>query len=593
MAELGLEEAGEGEFTKDGSVDLKGNPVLRSNRGGWRACSFVVVYEVFERMAYFGISSNLVLYMTTKLHQGTVASANNVTNWAGTVWLTPVVGAHIADAYLGRYWTFMIASLIYICGMFLLTLTVSLPSLKPPACPHTSDPNCVQKASSFQLGIFFLALYILAVGTGGTKPNISTIGADQFDSFDPKERAHKLSFFNWWMFSIFFGALFANTVLVYIQDNVGWSIGYGLLTLGLVISVCIFVTGTPFYRHKLPSGSAFTKMARVLVASLKKWRVSLPSDPKMLYELDLAEYSKRKQFSMGSTPTLRCLDKAAVKTEGPITPWNQSTVTQVEETKQMLKMLPILLISLIPSTMVAQVNTLFVKQGNTLNRHIGPHFQIPPASLQGFVTISMLVSVVLYNRIFVPIMRKITKNPRGISLLQRMGIGLIMHIIIMSIASATEHHRLNVAREHGVAETGGKISMTVFILLPQFVLMGIADAFLEVAKIEFFYDQAPEGMKSLGTSYSMIPLGVGNFLSSFLLSTVSDLTKRNGHKGWILNNLNESHLDYYYAFFVGLNCVNFVVFMIVSRLYVYKADIYEFGDGSTVEMVDQYIVVQQ
>jgi dipeptide/tripeptide permease len=273
-----------------------------------------------------------------------------------------------------------------------------------------------------------------------------------------------------------------------------------------------------------------------------------------------------------------------VRTPGLHTPWTLCTVTQVEETKTMLKMLPILFVTFVPSTMVAQTHTLFVKQGTTLDRHIGPHFQVPPASLQGFVTLSMLVCVVLYDRLFVPITRKFTKNPRGITLLQRMGIGLIIHIVIMSIASVTEHHRLSVAREHGVAGSGGEVPLTIFILLPQFVLMGLADAFLEVAKLEFFYDQAPEGMKSLGTSYAMTTLGVGNFLSSVLLSTVSDLTKKNGHKGWITNNLNESYLDYYYAFFVGLNCINFVIFFIVSQLYVYNAEI-EFHKESSQELV--------
>lgn len=129
------------------------------------------------------------------------------------------------------------------------------------------------------------------------------------------------------------------------------------------------------------------------------------------------------------------------------------------------------------------------------------------------------------------------------------------------------------AREHGITEGDQQVPMTIFVLLPQFVLMGTADAFLEVAKIEFFYDQAPENMKSLGTSYSMTTLGVGNFLSSFLLSMVSDLTKRNGHQGWILNNLNASHLDYYYAFFAVLNVMNFIFFLFVARLYVYRAEV--------------------
>ena len=65
-------------------------------------------------MAYYGISTNLVIYLTSKLHEGTVTSSNNVTNWGGTVWMTPILGAYIADAYLGRYWTFVIASAIYL-----------------------------------------------------------------------------------------------------------------------------------------------------------------------------------------------------------------------------------------------------------------------------------------------------------------------------------------------------------------------------------------------------------------------------------------------------------------------------------------------
>lgn len=83
-------------------------------------CWFHIAYEVFERMAYYGIATNLVVYLTDRLHQGIVTSANNVTNWIGTVWMTPIIGAYIADAYLGRYWTFVTASAIYLIVRFQL-----------------------------------------------------------------------------------------------------------------------------------------------------------------------------------------------------------------------------------------------------------------------------------------------------------------------------------------------------------------------------------------------------------------------------------------------------------------------------------------
>ncbi|KAG0484462.1 hypothetical protein HPP92_008541 [Vanilla planifolia] len=530
------------DYTRDGTVDLYGNAVLRSKSGGWKACSFVVVYEVFERMAYYGISSNLIVYLTNKLHEGTVTASNNVTNWVGTVWMMPILGAYVADAYLGRYWTFVIGSVIYFLGMILLTLAVSIPALKPPPCDlGTEHANCrFKKASSLQLGVFFVALYIIALGTGGTKPNISTIGADQFDDYHPKERAYKLSFFNWWMFAIFFGTLFANTILVYVQDNVDWTIGYALPTL-----------------------------------ALRNWRVALPDDPSELYELNPGEYEGNwKRRLECYTPSMRVLTKAAVKSGKSESPWCLCPVSQVEETKQILRMIPVLIATFIPSAMVAQIATLFVKQGITLDRRIGPHFRIPPASLSGFVTISMLVSVVLYDRFLVPFTRRLTGNPRGISLLQRMGAGFVIHIVIMIIASLTERHRLSVAHKSGVAESGAQVPITIFLILPQFVLMGIADAFLEVAKIEFFYDQAPEGMKSLGTSYAMTTLGAGNFLSSLLLKTTEKVTRRRsgGNGGWILNNLNKSHLDYYYAFLAILNVLNFGFFLVVCRYYVYRVE---------------------
>ncbi|WOK92932.1 protein NRT1/ PTR FAMILY 5.2-like [Canna indica] len=562
------------EYAKDGSVDLRGNPVLRSKRGGWFACYFIVVYEAFERMAYHGISANLVLYLTRKLHQGTVASVNNVTNWVGTGYLMPVLGAFIADAYLGRYWTFIISAAIYFLGMCLMTMAVSLPSLTPPPCTDQAAGAKCTPASALQLDVFFTALYVVAFGSGGTKPNVSTIGADQFDDFDPTERSYKISFFNWWFFSTFLGSLFAHIILVFIQDNVGWSVGYGIPTVGLFISVLVFLAGTPFYRHKAPQGSPLTRMARVVVAAIRKRNVSLPmSATADLHELDPDEYAKRGRFRILPTDSLRFLNRAAVDV-GPRTPWMLSTVTDVEETKQMLRLIPIWMAQLIPSSIDSQVNTLFVKQGTTLDRHIGRHFQIPPASLTTFVTVTMLVSIIFYDRYFVRIVRIWTKNPRGISLLTRIGTGFVLHIVTMLVASLTESRRLRAAREHGVVESGKEVPYTIFVLLPQFMLMGVADCFTLVGKVELFYSQAPESMKSLGTSYGSTTYGIGNFLSSALVSSVSSITKRHGRKGWILNNLNASHLDYYYAFLGLLSFFNLIFFIYVSKLYVYKAEVF-------------------
>ncbi|KAI9122002.1 hypothetical protein K1719_006691 [Acacia pycnantha] len=570
--EKGLESVRDG-YTEDGTVDLRGRQVLRSKTGTWKACSFILGYEVFEKVASSGISANLVQYLTTKLHEGTVKSANNVNNWMASVWLTPLVGAYIADAHLGRYVTFLIAAFIYLMGMCLLTLSVSLPALRPPTCGEGVGQEECKTASSLQVGIFFCALYIIAVGTGGIKPTISTLGADQFDDFEPKEKSQKLSFFNWWMFTVFLSNLFASTFLIYVQDNVGWSLGYGLPTIGSAFSIILFLLGTRFYRHRLPKDSPITRLLQVLVASLRKWKVKVPDDPRELHELSIQEYSSNKRRMIHNTSSLRFLDKAATKTR-QTSPWMLCPVSQVEETKQMMKMITIWTASLIPTVVISQGNTLFIRQGTKLDRRMGPHFEIPPASLAAFIQIFSLVTIILYDRVIVPLTRRYTKNPRGITLLQRLGIGLVLQIIVMVTASLAERKRLSVAREKHLLGQSDKIPLSVFILLPQFSLLGVSDAFVEVGKMEFFYDQAPESMKSLGTAYQTSTVAIGHFLSSFILSTVADITQRNGDdKGWILNNLNKSHLDYYYAFLAILSFLNLVWFLVVSKFYVYNADL--------------------
>ncbi|CAL9008303.1 unnamed protein product [Prunus brigantina] len=564
-------------YTRDGTVDLQGRPVLASKTGKWKACAFLVGYEAFERMAFYGIASNLVNYLTTQLHEDTVSSVRNVNNWSGSVWMTPILGAYIADSYLGRFWTFTISSLIYVMGMMLLTMAVSLKSFKP-SC---SNGIC-NKASSSQIAFFYISLYTIAIGSGGTKPNISTFGADQFDDFDPQEKKLKASFFNWWMFSSFLGALVATLSLVYIQENLGWGLGYGIPTVGLILSLFIFYFGTPMYRHKVSkTKSPARDLFQIPIAAYKNRKAQLPSNPSELHEFDPQHYINSGKRQMYHTPIFRFLDKAAIKDgnnmDASLRP--PCTVTQVEGTKLVIRMAMIWLVTLIPSTIWAQINTLFVKQGTTLDRSLGQQFHIPAASLGSFVTLSMLLSVPMYDRYFVPLVRARTKNPRGITLLQRLGIGFVVQVIAIAIAYAVEVRRMHVIRVHHLSGPKEIVPMSIFWLLPQYVLLGIADVFNAIGLLEFFYDQSPEDMQSLGTTFFTSGIGVGNFLNSFLVTVVDKITGRNGGKSWIGNNLNDCHLDYYYGFLLVISAINLGAFLWASCKYVYKRESVEAKEG--------------
>ncbi|KGN50724.1 protein NRT1/ PTR FAMILY 5.1 [Cucumis sativus] len=574
------------DLTQDGTVDLRGQPVLASKTGKWKACAFLVGYEAFERMAFYGIASNLVNYLTTQLHEDTVSSVRNVNNWSGSVWLTPIFGAYIADSFLGRFWTFTFSSLIYVMGMVFLTMAVSVKTLKP-----TCNNGVCSKATPSQITFFYVSLYTIALGAGGTKPNISTFGADQFDDFNPTEKQMKVSFFNWWMFSSFLGALFATLGLVYVQENIGWGLGYGIPTVGLLFSLFIFYLGTPIYRHKVrKSRSPAKDLIRVPVTAFRNRKLELPASPNELYEVELQSYpgygagaSKRQ---VQHTPTFRFLDKAAIK-DGTNSSRPSCTVTQVEGTKLVLGMIIIWLATLVPSTIWAQINTLFVKQGTTLNRTLSHGFQIPAASLGSFVTLSMLISVPMYDRYFVPFMRQKTGNPRGITLLQRLGIGFVIQIIAIAIAYAVEVRRMHVIRTNHIVQPKEVVPMSILWLLPQYILLGIADVFNAIGLLEFFYDQSPEHMQSLGTTFFTSGIGVGNFLNSFLVTVVDKVTGENSGKSWIGNNLNDSHLDYYYGFLLVISTINLGLFLWVSSMYIYKKEaIDEVKDGMETKGLD-------
>lgn len=100
------------------------------------------------------MQANIANYLKTQLNATTSSAAALVNIWSGTCYLTPLLGAWIADAYIGRYHTIWSFSCIYLVGLVLLTVSAGVPSLKPqPGMPPTSS----------QLACFWIAMYAIAV----------------------------------------------------------------------------------------------------------------------------------------------------------------------------------------------------------------------------------------------------------------------------------------------------------------------------------------------------------------------------------------------------------------------------------------------
>ncbi|XP_076926363.1 protein NRT1/ PTR FAMILY 8.1-like [Bidens hawaiensis] len=555
-------------YTKDGTVDYKNNPANRKTTGTWKACPFILGNECCERLAYYGMSTNLLLYFKNNLHQHSATASKNLSNWSGTCYITPLLGAFLADSYLGRYWTIAIFSIIYVLGMSLLTLSASIPGLKPKCI---SDENC--HGTGTTIGVTFLALYLVALATGGIKPCVSSYGADQFDDADEVEKKHKSSFFNWFYFSINIGALIASSLLVWIQDNVGWGWGFGIPAVAMAVAVASFFSGTRLYRSQRPGGSPLTRICQVVVAAWRKRRVHVPDDKTVFYETEDTKSAIVGSRKLDHTEDFSFLDKAAIELQsdhakGPINPWRLCTVTQVEEFKSIIRLLPIWATGIIFSCVYSQMSNLFVLQGSFMDITIN-NFPIPPASLSIFDTLSVIFWVPVYDRALVPLARKYTGHKSGLTQLQRMGTGLVISIFAMLAAGILEVVRLGIVRRNNYYDLE-HMPMSIFWQVPQYFLIGCAEVFTFIGQLEFFYDQAPDSMRSLCSALSLTTVSLGNYLSSLLVTIVMSVSTKGGKPGWIPDNLNRGQLQNFFWLLSALSVVNLGAYLVVAKWYTYK-----------------------
>ncbi|KAL9996846.1 putative proton-dependent oligopeptide transporter family, MFS transporter superfamily [Helianthus debilis subsp. tardiflorus] len=529
----------------DGAVDYKGRPVLRSKSGCWRSAYFIIGVEVAERFAYYGVSSNLITYLTGPLGQSTATAAENVNIWSGTSSLLPLVGAFIADAYLGRYLTAILASLLYILALALLAFSTLITS------DCTNSIGASSCSPQLQVVIFFIALYLVAFAQSGHKPCVEAFGADQFDADDPEELKSKSSFFNWWYFGLCAGATVGIIVLSYIQDNLSWGLGFGIPCVMMGFALIMFLFGTVTYRfgEKTQGKNAFARISHVFLTAAWNRRVTSLEISAEEEASGIMHHQDSQQF--------RFLIKALVSRDESNEHGTVCSVDDVEEAKAVLRLIPIWVSCLGYGIVFAQTSTFFTKQGATMDRLIGSSFEIPPATLQSFTGLSIMILIPIYDTILVPFTRAITKKPSGITMLQRIGIGILISIVSMGVAAIVETKRLKVAREYGILDDpDAMIPMKIWWLLPQYLLVGASDVFTI----------------SIGLALYLSVLGIGSFLSGFIISIVEKTTGRNGQDGWISDNLNQGHIDYFYYLFAGISAVAFVMFVYSSKSYVYNGE---------------------
>lgn len=250
-------------------------------------------------------------------------------------------------------------------------------------------------------------------------------------------------------------------------------------------------------------------------------------------------------------------------------PWRLCSLQQVEELKVLTRVIPIWASAIVYYVALVQQQTYVVFQALQSDRRLGnANFKIPAATYTIFTMFSLTIWIPIYDRIIVPRLQRLTKKEGGLTILQRMGIGMVLAIVTMLLSGIIEERRRTLALTRPLGEDprrGAISSLSGLWLIPQLTLIGLSEAFTIIAQIEFYYKQFPENMRSIGGSLTFVGFAASNYLSGLLISVVHRTTDGAATVDWLPDDLNKGRLDYFYYFVAALGFLNLCYFIVCAR----------------------------
>lgn len=258
----------------------------------WKAYTIATV-ELVERLSYYGCVQVYVNYIQQPrpsrtgaapdptaadaqpgaLNMGQRASTGLTTFNQFWNYVMPLFGAYVADTYLGRFNTIWIAICIAVSGHVILTAS---------AAPSVLDNH------SGALAAFIIGIIVIGFGTGGFKPNISPLVAEQI----PSEVLHKKTLKNgevvivdpavttarvymWFYLFINVGALAGQIGMAYAERYVGFYLSFLIPTVIFACTLPLMFVCRKFYKKRAPEGSVLGPAVKLLFMAMKgRWHIN-------------------------------------------------------------------------------------------------------------------------------------------------------------------------------------------------------------------------------------------------------------------------------------------------------------------------------
>ncbi|CAL4907453.1 unnamed protein product [Urochloa decumbens] len=544
-------------------VDQEAQDKPGRKKGGWITLPFIAGNMLGLGLAINGTTSNLLVYLLKEYNVESIDAAQIANIVRGSLNLVPVAGAVLSDSYFGCFPIILAGTAINVLAFVLFLLTAALPSLRPPHCspPSAACPH----GTPGQLAVLYAAVCLLAIGTGGTRFNVATLGADQFGSAREQD-----TFFNWYFVFLYASFIVGETAIVYLQDGASWVIGFGVSLGTAVASLVMLVLGARYYRMPAPKGSPYTELARVLVATVRKARVGVSGEVVQYY---VGDGTVADSGSDGApSKRLGFLNRAAMITASDGTPgtsrttgWRLCTVQQVEDLKSLLGVLPLWSSGILVSVSIGVMIGLVILQALAMDRSLGPSFDIPAGSITVCSLAAFIAATPVLERAAFPLWRRATRSALPTPL-QRVGLGHAVNVAGVVAAALVERHRLGVvhtrrAAGDDVEAVGWVVPMSALWLLIPLGVVGVGEALHFPGNMAFYYQEFPKTLRSTATAMAPLLIALGFYLSTVFVDVVRRVT------AWLPGDINQGRLDNVYWAVAVMATVNFGYFLLCVRLY--------------------------
>ncbi|GAB0094459.1 peptide transporter family 1-like [Sergentomyia squamirostris] len=348
---------------------------------------FILLDEFAERFAFYGIRTILVLYMRSKLNYSDDLSTKIFHIFISFVYFFPLVGAIIADSWLGKFETIFFLSIIYALGSVIISFG-AIPTL-----------NIQVEA------ITILGMLLIAVGSGGITPCVAAFGGDQFKA---REKAAELvKFFSIFYFTINAGSFFSILLTPIFREDVHcfeqtdcYSLAFGVPAILIITAIVIFAAGKPFYTINKPSGNMVVLVSKCIGNAI----VRQFKERKTKRRSHWLEYAEPKYGS-----------------------------TLVRDVSILLKILILYVPLPLFWALFDQQSSRWTLQATRMNGRIGSVY-IKPDQMQVINPLLILAFIPLFNYVIYPVLSKIgIKRP-----LQKLTIGGILAAVAFMISGCIE-----------------------------------------------------------------------------------------------------------------------------------------------------------